>query len=365
MVPFLDLKTQYRTIAPEVEPAVTRILAEGAYILGKEVEAFEKEFAAFLGAGHAIAVSSGLDALRIALQALGIGPGDEVITAANTFIATALSITGVGARPVLVDPDDATANIESSTISRAITPRTKAIMPVHLYGLPADMEPILALAKQHGLPVIEDACQAHGANMNGRRAGTFGEIGCFSFYPGKNLGAAGDGGMVVTNRPDLAEKLRRLRNYGQERKYYHVDLGGNHRLDEIQAAILRIKLRRLDGWNQARQGHARAYTQELSSMPLVLPRIPEGRTHIFHLYPVRTPRRDALQAHLTSRGIGTLIHYPIPIHLQPAYKHLQIAEGALPVAERMGRELLSLPMFPELTAAQIEEVVAVVRSFFA
>jgi dTDP-4-amino-4,6-dideoxygalactose transaminase len=363
MVPFLDLKGQYQELAPEIEPAVRRVLAGASYILGDEVAAFESEFASYLGARHAVGVSNGLDALRLALMALDVGPGHEVITASNTFIATALAITSVGARPVLVEPDEATHAIEAGAIERAIGPCTRAILPVHLYGLPARMGPILALARARGLAVVEDACQAHGAMVDGRRAGTLGDLGCFSFYPGKNLGAYGDGGAVVTDRPDLAARLSRLRNYGQERKYHHVEPGYNHRLDEIQAAILRVKLRRLDGWNERRRAHAAAYARALAGAPLVLPRVPEGRTHVFHLHVVRSERRDALQQHLTARGIGTLIHYPVPIHLQPAYRSLALGPGTFPLAERLAREVLSLPMFPELTGGQIDEVAGAVREF--
>lgn len=364
MVPFLDLKTQYSQIAGEMEPAVLKVLSGGNYILGDEVRAFEREFAAYLGVKHAIAVSSGLDALRLALIAADIQPGDEVITPANTFIATALAITSVGAKVVLVEPDEETANIEASAIARAITPRTRAIIPVHLYGLPCRTAPILELARERNLTVIEDACQAHGALVDGVKAGTQGQMGCYSFYPGKNLGACGDGGMVVTSDDRLAQRLTSLRNYGQEKKYYHTEIGYNHRLDEIQAAVLRVKLRRLDTWNALRAKHAAAYTKGLSGLPAKTPTMPEGRTHIFHLYVIRTDQRDALQQHLTARGVGTLIHYPVPIHLQQAYRSLGLGPGSFPISERMAGQILSLPMFPELTQGQIDEVVAGVCAFF-
>ena len=361
----MDLKAQYRSLSSEVEPAILKVLAGGSYILGPEVDAFEKEFAAYLGAQEAVGISSGLDALKLALLALGVGPGDEVITAANTFIATALAITGVGARPVLVDPDEATNNIDAVGIRAAITPKTKAIIPVHLYGQPAPMGPIMELAREKGIFVVEDACQAHGASVNGRRAGTIGHLGCFSFYPGKNLGAYGDGGAVVTDRKDLADKLRRLRNYGQEKKYHHLELGHNHRLDEVQASILRIKLRHLDDWNERRRANARLYEEKLAALPVKTPRTPEKMVHVFHLYVIRTNRRDALLAHLSAKGVGCIMHYPVPIHLQPAYRGLGLTKGSLPVSERLADEILSIPMFPELTEAQIDEVVGAIRSFFA
>ena len=363
-VPFLDLKTQYRELSGEMDAAVLKVLASTNFILGPEVTAFESEYAAYLGTKHCVSVSSGLDALRLSLLAAGIGPGDEVITASNTFIATALAVTSTGAKVVLVEPDEKTANIEAERIAKAITPRTRALMPVHLYGLPARMGPIMELAREKNLTVIEDACQSHGAKVDGVASGTLGQFGCYSFYPGKNLGAYGDGGAIVTRDDKLADKLRSLRNYGQSKKYHHVEIGYNHRLDEIQAAVLRIKLRNLDRYNGLRAKHAAAYTKGLADLPLNLPVVPEGRTHIFHLYVVRTDRRDALQAHLTGLGIGTLIHYPIPIHLQEAYRSLGVAPGSLPISERLSREILSLPMYPELTAEQVAEVIAGVRSFF-
>ena len=365
MVPFLDLKTQYRELSGPMDAAVQRVMSSGNFILGPEVTAFEAEYAKYLGVKHALGISSGLDALRLALMAAGVGPGDEVITAANTFIATALAITSVGAKPVLVDPDEATANIEAERIARAITPRTKALMPVHLYGLPARMGPILELAREKKLVVIEDACQSHGAMTEGKKSGTLGQLGCYSFYPGKNLGAYGDGGAVVTNDDHLADRVKSLRNYGQAKKYHHVELGYNHRLDEMQAAVLRVKLPHLDRYNQLRGHHAAQFTRELTGLPLGLPSVPEGRTHIFHLYVIRTPKRDALQAYLGERGIGTLIHYPIPIHRQEAYRSMGLGEGALPVSEKLSREILSLPMYPELTPAQVSEVCEAIRGFFA
>ena len=361
-VPFLDLKTQYQALKSEMESSVLKVLSGGNYILGPEVGAFEADYARFLDTKHVISVSSGLDALRLALLAAGVGPGDEVITAANTFIATALAVTSVGARVVLVEPDEATHNVEADAIARAITPRTRAILPVHLYGLPARMQPILELARSKNLTVIEDACQAHGALVDGKSAGTLGAMGCYSFYPGKNLGAYGDGGAISTNDDRLAEKLRSLRNYGQAKKYHHVEIGYNHRLDEVQAAVLRIKLANLARYNRLRGEHAAYYTRALAGLPLTCPTVPAGRTHIFHLYVIRTAHRDALQAYLGERGIGTLIHYPIPIHKQEAYAKEKL--GTFPLSERLAGEILSLPMYPELTEAQLAEVVAGIKGFF-
>jgi len=365
VVPFLDLKTQYLELKSQMDDATQRVLMSGNFILGPEVAAFEEEWARYVGAKHAIGVSNGLDALRMALLAAGVGPGDEVITAANTYIATALAITSVGAKPVLVEPDEATSNVEADAMARAITPRTRALMPVHLYGLPARMGPILELAREKGLTVIEDAAQAHGARVDGRVAGSLGQLGCFSMYPGKNLGCYGDGGAVVTNDDAMATKIKSLRNYGQIKKYHHVEQGFNHRLDELQAAVLRVKLPHLERWNASRAKHAAQYARELAGLPIGIPSTPEGRTHIFHLYVIRTDRRDALQAYLGERGISCLIHYPIPIHLQEAYRDMNLKAGAFPIAERLAKEILSLPMYPELTPAQISEVCEAIRSFFS
>lgn len=355
-IAFVDLQAQYRTIAPQIAAAIQGVLDRSDYILGQDVQLFEEEFAKYIGTAHALSVGSGLDALEIALRAYGIGPGDEVITAANTFIATALGIIAVGAKPVLVEMDPATYNIDPAAIEAAITPRTRAIMPVHLYGQPADMERILAIAKKHNLLVIEDAAQAHGAKYAGRPAGSWGHAGAFSFYPGKNLGAYGDGGIITTNDAAIAEKIRYLRNYGQKVKYEHVIAGTNSRLDTIQAAILRAKLPHLDGWNAARNKHAAAYTAALAAGPFVLPKIAANRTHIFHLYVLQTENRAAIQEFLSARGIATGIHYPIPIHLQEACKDLGYRRGDFPITERAASRILSLPMFPELTAEQCEFV---------
>jgi dTDP-4-amino-4,6-dideoxygalactose transaminase len=355
-IPFVDLQAQYRSIASDVTDAMMRVVERGDYILGDDVRLFEEEFAQYIGTSEAIAVGSGLDALELALRAYGVGPGDEVITAANTFIATALAVMAVGARPILVDVESETYNIDPTAIEPAITSKTKAIMPVHLYGQPADMLPILEIAQQHGLTVIEDAAQAHGAWYDGRRAGAIGHAAGFSFYPAKNLGAYGDGGMVVTNDAATAEKIRRLRNYGQRVKYVHSVIGTNSRLDTIQAAVLRVKLRRLDHWNAARSEHAAAYNVLLAGAPIVLPKTAQKCSHVYHLYVIQLDRRSEVQNLLTARGIGTGIHYPIPIHLQEACASLGYRKGDFPVTEDAASRILSLPMYPEMTTGQREFV---------
>jgi len=358
-IPFVDLQAQYQTIAPEINAAIQGVLDRSDYILGDEVRLFEDEYAKYIGTAHALSVGSGLDALELALRAYGIGPGDEVITAANTFIATALAIIAVGAKPVLAEMDPATYNIAPAAIEAAITSRTRGIMPVHLYGQPADMEPILAIAKKHNLLVIEDAAQAHGAKYAGKRAGAWGHAGAFSFYPGKNLGAYGDGGIITTNDAAIAERIRYLRNYGQKVKYEHVIAGTNSRLDTIQAAILRVKLRHLDRWNALRNEHAAAYSAALADGPFVLPKVTENSSHIFHLYVVQVENRAAIQEFLNRHGIATGIHYPIPIHLQEACRDLGYRRGDFPLTEQASARILSLPMFPELTAQQCESIVHV------
>lgn len=352
-VPFVDLAAQYRSIAPEIQEAINRVLRDADFILGREVSAFEQEFASFCEAQHAVGVDSGTSALELALRAYGIGPGDEVITAANTFIATALAISNAGATPVLVDVDPETDTISAASIEPAITARTKALIPVHLYGQPADMEPILELAKRHQLTVIEDACQAHGARYKGRRAGSLGHAAAFSFYPGKNLGAYGDGGIVVTNDKQVAEHLRMLRNYGQKEKYHHEFRGYNRRLDTLQAAVLRVKLKYLGKWNAARRRNASLYARLLAASSAVLPSEAAGVESVWHLYVIRTEHRDRLREHLTDAGISAGIHYPVPIHLQPAYRDLGYSAGAFPVTEAHAGRILSLPMYAELTSEQI------------
>ncbi|QUW00851.1 DegT/DnrJ/EryC1/StrS family aminotransferase [Chloracidobacterium sp. MS 40/45] len=364
-IPFVDLQAQYQSLKDELDTAVLAVMRQCNFILGKEVSDFEHAFADYVGARHCVGVASGLDALKLALEAFGIGPGDEVIVPAHTFIASALAVSAVGARPVLVEVDEASFNLDPARIEAAITPRTKAIMPVHLYGQPADMDPILAVARQYNLRVIEDASQAHGARYRGQRVGTFGDAGCFSFYPGKNLGAYGDAGGLVTNDAELAGKVRFLRNYGQEVKYRHVVKGYNLRLDTLQAAVLGVKLRHLDTWNARRAAHAADYTHALEGVgDLQLPRVVTG-DHVFHLYVIRTQRRDALQAHLNQRGIATVIHYPVPMHMQAAYADLGYGRGAFPITERLSDEILSLPMYAELTAEQQDYVIKAVKEFFA
>jgi dTDP-4-amino-4,6-dideoxygalactose transaminase len=356
-IPFVDLQAQYQTIAPEINAAIQGVLDRSDYVLGNEVRLFEDDFAKYIGTAHALSVGSGLDALQLALRAYGIGPGDEIITAANTFIATALAIVAVGAKPVLAEMDPTTYNIAPAAIEASITSRTRGIMPVHLYGQPADMEPILAIAKKHNLLVIEDAAQAHGAKYAGKRAGAWGHAAAFSFYPGKNLGAYGDGGIITTNDAAIAEKIRYLRNYGQKVKYEHVVAGTNSRLDTIQAAILRVKLRYLDRWNAQRNEHAAAYSAALADGSFVLPKVAENRSHIFHLYVLQVENRAAIQEFLNQHGIATGIHYPIPIHLQEACRHLGYRRGDFPLTEQASARILSLPMFPELTAQQRESIV--------
>jgi dTDP-4-amino-4,6-dideoxygalactose transaminase len=364
-VPFVDLRAQHASLRAALEPRFAELLATCNFILGEPVVRFEQDFARFVRAADAVGVGSGLDALRLALQAFDVGPGDEVIVPANTFIATALAVSQVGARAVLVDCDAETFTIDVARIESAITPKTKAIIPVHLTGQAADMDPILAIARARGLRVIEDAAQAHGALYKGKPCGSLGDAGCFSFYPGKNLGACGDAGAVVTNDRDCAARLRRLRNYGQERKYVHVEQGSNSRLDTIQAAVLAAKLPHLAGWNGRRYAHAQAYRRALAGVgDLVFQREAEYSTHIYHLFVVQTARRDALQEHLRAAGVETIIHYPIPIHLQQAYASLGHAPGAFPAAERLASSMLSLPMYPELTTELLNHVADSVRSFY-
>lgn len=355
-VPFVDLHAQYESIASEVNAAIQGVIGRGDYILGKEVELFEQDFADYVGSRHAVGVASGLDALELSLRAFGIGPGDEVITPTNTFIATVLAILGVGARPVLTDADAKTYNMDPDAFAAAVTPRTRAVIPVHLCGQPADLDRILAISERNNLVVIEDAAQAHGAYYRGKRAGSFGHAAAFSFYPAKNLGAYGDGGMVVTNDEAIARKIGELRNYGQKTKYVHVVAGTNSRLDTMQAAILRVKLRYLDRWNAARQQHAAAYRTLLADADCTLPDVAPDRTHIYHLYMIEVEGRAQVQEALTSAGIGTGIHYPIPIHLQEACRNLGYHEGDFPAAERAARRILSLPMFAELRQEQLEHV---------
>jgi dTDP-4-amino-4,6-dideoxygalactose transaminase len=361
-IPFLDLQSPYLELREELDAAYHRVMKSGWYILGKEVEAFESEFASYCGASHCIGVGNGLDALHLILRAMDIGAGDEVIVPANTYIATWLAVTYAGATPVPVEPNELTCNLDPSAIEAAITPRTKAILAVHLFGNPADMAPIMKIARRHGLKVIEDAAQAHGASYQGQRAGVLGDAAGFSFYPGKNLGAFGDGGAVTTNDAFLAERVRVLRNYGSRVKYVNEVKGVNSRLDELQAAFLRVKLNHLDEWNRRRGNLAERYSKGLPDSCLLTPVGTPDAKPVWHLYVVRTNRRDRLQEYLQVRGIGTLIHYPIPPHLQEAYRELGFGAGAFPLSERMAQESISLPMGPHLSEESIDIISAVIRT---
>jgi dTDP-4-amino-4,6-dideoxygalactose transaminase len=362
-IPLVDLKVQYLSIQNEIDAAIQRVVDSTGFILGPDVQTFEEEFARFCGVRHAVGVDSGTAALHLAFLTCDIGPGDEVITTPHTFIATIGMLGRMGARPVFVDIDSRTYNMDPAQIEAAITEQTKAIMPVHLYGQPAEMDPILEIADRHGLKVIEDAAQAHGAEYRGRRVGSMGHVAIFSFYPGKNLGAYGDAGAVVTNDSEMAEKVRLLRNHGRREKYEHLLQGFNYRIDTLQAAILRAKLAHLEEWNEARCRHAATYRELLSDLDLVLPYEPEHVRAVYHLFVVRLQKRDALREHLKGRGISTGIHYPIPLHLQPAYRHLGYKEGDFPVAEECARQVLSLPMYPELSREQMEEVARAIKEF--
>jgi dTDP-4-amino-4,6-dideoxygalactose transaminase len=365
LVPLVDLAAQYRTIAPEVEQAAAKVLREADFILGREVKRFEQEFAEFCESRYAVGVDSGTSAIELALRAYEIGAGHEVITAANSFIATSLAVSHAGATPVLIDVDPRTYTIDVAVIEQAITPRTKAIIPVHLYGHPAYMDRIREIAERHRLVVIEDACQAHGARYRGRRVGSWSHASAFSFYPGKNLGAYGDGGMVVTNDQRIAQRVEMLRNYGQQEKYHHLFRGYNRRLDTLQAAVLRVKLRYLERWNEARRRNAALYHKLLKGSGVGLPSEAADARSAWHLYVIRVGHRDALREHLASRGISTGVHYPIPIHLQPAYQDLGHKAGDFPISESCARSILSLPMYAELVRRQIELVAEAIREFMS
>jgi dTDP-4-amino-4,6-dideoxygalactose transaminase len=364
-VPMVDLKAQYQRIRPEVDAAIARVVEATSFIKGPDCGLFEKEFAAFCGASHAVGVANGTDALILALRAYGVGPGDEVLTVANTFIATGEAILLNGATPVFVDVDPVTFTMDPTKVESAITERTKVILPVHLYGHPADMEAILAIAQRHGLPVLEDAAQAHGAEIDGRRAGTLGHAACFSFYPGKNLGAYGDAGAVVSNDGDFIARVRQIANHGGgTNKYDNVVLGTNSRLDTLQAAILRAKLRHLDAWTAERRQLAEAYTQALAGVPgVILPQERRGARSAWHLYTLRVQDRDGLQDHLKKQNIGTAVHYPRPIHLQPAMAAAGGKPGDLPVSEQLSREVLCVPLYPELPLDTLKRIAGEVRSF--
>jgi dTDP-4-amino-4,6-dideoxygalactose transaminase len=359
-VPFVDLKAQFSAIREEVVPRMMQVVESASFILGPDVALFEEHFATYTGTRYCVGVESGTAALELVLRAMEIGPGDEVIIPANTYIASAIAISKVGARPILVEADRAYL-MDLALLDASVTSRTKAVMPVHLYGQVVPMEPIVAFARRHGLRIIEDASQAHGARYDGRRAGSFGDAGCFSFYPAKNLGAYGDAGAVVTDDPALCEALRLLRDFGQEKKYEHLVKGENCRLDSMQAAVLDVKLRHLDDWNDARRRHAAVYDERLSQIGISPPvRLHDG--HVFHLYVIEVENRDRVQAALRERGVATGIHYPIPIHLQPAYADLGLPRGSFERTERSADRLLSLPMFAELTGDQIEAVVDALAS---
>jgi len=362
-IPLVDLKTQHLALKGEIDDAIRRVIDNSGFILGEEVASFEREFASFCQGRYAIGVSSGTSALHLALIACGVEAGDEVITTPLTFVATAEAISYTGARPVFVDIEPGSYTIDAIRVEAAITSRTKVILPVHIYGQPAEMEPILEIAGEHGLKVVEDAAQAHGAEYKGKIVGTLGNAACFSFYPGKNLGALGDGGAIVTNDEEIADTVRLLRNHGRKEKYTHLLLGYNYRLDAIQAAILGVKLRRLQAWNHMRRRHADSYRNLLQDLELVLPCQEEYCLSVYYMFVVRSKRRDTLAQWLRERGIETGIHYPVPLHLQPAYQHLGYQKGDFPIAEQVANEVLSLPMFPELTRSQIEKVAESIRSF--
>jgi len=365
-VPFLDLKAQYNSLKDEISVAFQEVMDNTAFAGGKFVAQFEGEFASYCQTDFAIAVNSGTSALWLALLALGIDEGDEVITVPSTFIATAEAISFCGAKPVFVDIDEKLYNMNPELIEAAINERTKAIIPVHLFGQPADMDPILTIAKKYRLYVIEDACQAHGAEYKGKRAGSMGDAGCFSFYPGKNLGAYGEGGAVITNKIEINEKIRMLRDHGQSKKYYHAMIGWNARMDGFQGAILNVKLKRLAVWNEARRNNAMLYNKLLNDVEgVVIPREADYAKHVYHVYAIRMQNRDELMKFLAEKEISTGIHYPIPVHLQEAYQFLGLGEGSFPVAEKCAKEFVSLPMFPELDDAQIEFTVEQIKQFMA
>lgn len=365
MIPVLDLKSQYQALEPEIDAAIKRVLLSTEFILGPEVHALEERVSAYCECRYGIGVASGTDALRLALAALGIGPGDEVITTPFTFIATGNTISHCGATPVFIDIDPRTYNLDPEKVKAAITPRTKAIVPVHLYGHPADMEPIMALAAQYNVSVVEDCAQAIGACYRGKRVGSFGALGCLSFYPTKNLGAYGDGGMVITNDTALAEKVDILRRQGGKKKYRAQVLGFNSRLDSIQAAILSVKLNYLERWNETRRELARRYNELLAGLPVTPPYEAPDARHVYHQYTIRAPQRDRLAEHMKQAGIGTMIYYPVPLHQQEIYASTGETKASLPISEEASRQVLSLPIYPELTAAQQDEVAASIRDFYS
>jgi dTDP-4-amino-4,6-dideoxygalactose transaminase len=361
-VPFLDLKASYSEVKTEVDEAIRRVLDSGWYILGPEVEKFEADYAEYCEASHCVGVANGLEAIHLALLAMGVGPGDEVIVPSNTYIATWLAVSQCGAIPVPVEPDAANFNIDPQQIEQAITPRTRVIMPVHLYGHPADMDAIMLIASRHGLSVLEDGAQAHGARYGGKRLGAHGDAVAWSFYPGKNLGAYGDGGAITTNDSEIARKLRTLRNYGSEKKYVNEVRGFNSRLDPIQAAVLAVKLKYLDGWNESRRAIAGKYLAGLSGTELALPNASENSEPVWHVFPVMSADRDLYQSRLAQSGVGTLIHYPIAPHLQEAYRDLSHRKGSFPISERIHDQIFSLPMYPQMDTSQVEIVIEACRT---
>jgi dTDP-4-amino-4,6-dideoxygalactose transaminase len=364
-VPYLDLKAQYQSIKPEIDAAISRVLDSGQFVLGSEVAGFEQEFATYCGAAECIALNSGTSALHLALLAAGVGPGDEVITVPFTFVASVAAVLYAGARPVLVDIDSRSFTMDPAAIEATITPRTKAILPVHLYGQPTDMDPIMEIARRHGLVVIEDAAQAHGAKYKGRPVGSIGDMACFSFYPGKNLGAYGEGGAVTTSNAEYASTIRMLRDWGQDRKYHHLLRGFNYRMEGFQGAILRVKLRHLERWTEARGGVVNLYNKLLADSGVETPtEMPWGR-HVYHVYTLRTDDRNGLQASLQAEGIQTGIHYPVPVHLQPAYADLGYGRGAFPHAEAAAEQVLSLPVYPELSSQAVAEVAGALKKAVA
>jgi dTDP-4-amino-4,6-dideoxygalactose transaminase len=363
-VPYLDLPAQMRGLRKEIDAAIARTLDNCSFCLGPDVAQFEKDFARFCGAEHSVAFNSGTSALHVALLLLNVGAGDEVITTPCTFVATSWAISYVGARPVYVDIEDATFNLDPKRVERAITPRTKAVLPVHLYGHPADLDPLLEVCRKHNLPLVEDAAQAHAAKYKGKVVGTFGVVSCFSFYPGKNLGAYGEGGALVTNDAKMAARARSLREHGSSQRYYHDEIGFNYRMEGIQGAVLGVKLKHLDTWTRERSRVAHRYHELLAGTPLHLPREAEYAQSAWHLYVVRHPRRDELKKHLEANHVGCALHYPLSLHLQKAYAHLGHKPGDFPIAEKAAQECLSLPIYPELTDAQVQRVADVIKEFF-
>ncbi len=364
MIPPVDLGAQYRALKGQIDAALQDILNSGLFVLGKYVEDFEQAFAQYCGVDHAVAVNSGTSALHLALLALGVGPGDEVVTTAHTFIATVEAIAYTGATPVLVDATPDTCTLDVAQLEAALTPKTRAIIPVHLYGQPVDMDPLLEMARSRGIAVVEDAAQAHGSQYKGRRIGSLGDVACFSFYPTKNLGAYGEGGAILTSDAELARRLRQLRSHGEVERYHHEVLGYNYRMEAFQGAVLGIKLPYLEEWNEQRRRHAATYNELLAGLPLTTPVEAPYARHVYHLYVVQTDRRDALYAALRENRIIGGLHYPVPVHLNPAFGYLGKGRGSFPVTERLADQVLSLPLYPEMTREQIERVAAVIRHFF-